>query len=61
MLDGHQAVPEHPAVETHDDTATVELPGSESLEEPEYRRSSGSTNGEQPATRPSSPPPAEPE
>jgi len=61
VLDGHQAVPEHPAVETHDDTATVELPGSESLEEPEYRRSSGSTNGEQPATRPSSPPPAEPE
>ncbi|MFL5766215.1 MAG: twin-arginine translocase TatA/TatE family subunit [Actinomycetota bacterium] len=49
VLDGHQ------------NGGTVQLPEPEVVDEPEYRRSSGSPNGEQPATPPSSPPAAEPD
>ena len=63
VLDGHQATPvEHPpAANSQEDITTVEIPDPEAVDEPEYRRSSGSTNGEQPATPPSAPPAAEPD
>jgi TatA/E family protein of Tat protein translocase len=63
VLDGHQATTvEHaPDAKPQEDTANAEIKDPESVEEPEYRRSSGSTNGEQPATPPSAPPAAEPD
>ncbi len=63
VLDGHQATTvEHPAdANSQEDGSTVEIPDPEAVDEPEYRRSSGSTNGEQPATPPSAPPAAEPD
>jgi TatA/E family protein of Tat protein translocase len=50
-----------PKLDPPEDTATVEIQDPESVDEPEYRRSSGSTNGEQPARPPSAPPAAEPD
>ena len=75
VLDGHQdTTVEHPPaaepnlepdaepnLESQDGTETVEVPDPEAVEEPEYRRSSGSTNGDQPVTPPSAPPAAEPD
>ncbi len=71
VLDGHQAttVEHSPAPEPNlepnpdpeEDSTTVEIPDPDAIDEPEYRRSSGSTNGEQPATPPSAPPAAEPD
>jgi TatA/E family protein of Tat protein translocase len=62
VLDGHQATTvENPSAADPEDGTTVEITDRDAVEEPEYRRSSGSTNGDQPATPPSAPPAAEPD